>query len=174
MNDLIHYLGSLQVTQGRLAGGPFQVLHWEKQFCRGAFKPGVQTAALSVARGNGKSTLVAGIACAALNGPLAVPRGETLIVASSFGQARIAFEHVLAFLGEGVKNKKVWRLWDSAQVARIEYRPTGAMVQCIGSDPRRAMGHAPTLVLADEPSSWENSKAERMVAALRTAAGQTA
>ena len=101
-----------------------------------------------------------------------VPRGETVIVASSFEQARIAFEHVIAFMGEKLHDKKRWKVWDTAQQARIENRETGARVRCIGSDPRRAHGLAPVLVLADEPAQWPDTTGERMVAALRTAAGK--
>ena len=100
MTDLETYLASLTITQGRRAGEPFHVLPWQRRFIRGAFAPGAGVAALSVGRGNGKTALVAGIACAALEGPLAVPRAETVIVASSFSQATIAFEHVIAFLGD--------------------------------------------------------------------------
>ena len=70
------------------------MLPWQRRFVRSAFTAGVQSAALSVARGNGKTSLLSAIACATLDGPLMVPRGETVIVASSFEQARIAFEHV--------------------------------------------------------------------------------
>ena len=167
---LIAYLSGLRVTQGRRAGEPFRVLPWQARFIRGAFAPGVQAAALSVARGNGKTALLSGIAAATLDGPLAVPRGETVIVASSFEQARIAFEHVLAFMGETIRDKRRWRVWDTAQQARIESLDTGARVRCIGSDPRRAHGLAP--VLADEPAQWPETTGERMVAALRTAAGK--
>ena len=168
---LIAYLGGLTVTQGRLAGEPFRVLPWEARFVRGAFAPGCQSAALSIARGNGKTALLSGIACATLDGPLAVSRGETVIVASSFEQARIAFEHVLAFMGDRLRARS-WRVWDTAQQARIEDRQTGARVRCVGSDPRRAHGLAPVLVLADEPAQWPENTGERMVAALRTAAGK--
>ena len=129
-------------------------------------------AGLSVARGNGKTALLSGIAAATLDGPLAVPRGEAVIVASSFEQARIAFEHVLAFMGETIRDKHRWKVWDTAQQARIEDKLTGARVRCIGSDPRRAHGLAPVLTLADEPSQWPETTGERMVAALRTAAGK--
>ena len=168
---LIDYLGGLTVTQGRLAGEPFRVLPWEGRFIRGAFRPGVHSAALSIARGNGKTALLSGIACATLDGPLAVSRGETVIVASSFEQARIAFEFVLAAMGDRLRGRR-WRVWDTAQQARIEDRQTGARVRCIGSDPRRAHGLAPVLVLADEPAQWPENTGERMVAALRTAAGK--
>ena len=169
-NRLIDYLSGLTVTQGRLAGQALAVLPWQRRFIRGAFRPGVQSAALSVARGNGKTALLSGIAAATLDGPLAVPRGETVIVASSFEQARIAFEHVLAFMDDKLADKGRWKIWDTAQQARIECRDTGARVRCIGSDPRRAHGLAPVLVLADEPAQWPESTGERMVAALRTAA----
>ena len=177
MNDplyraLARYLGGLTVTQGRLAGDPFRVLPWQARFIRGAFAPGIQSAALSVGRGNGKSALLSGIACATLDGPLMVPRGETVIAASSFEQARIAFEHVLAFMGDALRDKGAWKVWDTAQQARIENRRTGARVRCIGSDPRRAHGLAPTLTLADEPAQWPTATGERMVAALRTATGK--
>ena len=170
--DLLAYLSGLTVTQGRLAGQPFEVLPWQRRFVRGAFAPGTQSAALSVGRGNGKTALLSGIAAATLDGPLAVPRGETVIVASSFEQARIAFEHVIAFMGDKLHDKGRWKTWDTAQQGRIEDKVTGARVRVIGSDPRRAHGLAPVLVLADEPAQWPSSTGEKMVAALRTAAGK--
>ena len=166
------HLSGLTITQGRLTGQAFTVLPWQRRFVRGAFGRGVQSAALSVARGNGKTALLSGIGAATLDGPLAVPRGETVIVASSFEQARIAFEHVLAFMGDKLADKGRWKVWDTAQQARIEDRATGARVRCVGSDPRRAHGLAPVLVLADEPAQWPDTTGERMVAALRTAAGK--
>ena len=174
MKALLAYLSGLTVSQGRLAGQTFTVLPWQRRFVHGAFAPGVHAAALSVARGNGKTALLSGIACASLDSPLMVPRGETVIVASSFEQARIAFEHVIAFMGSRIDDKRRWKVWDTAQQARVESRATGARVRCIGSDPRRAHGLAPVLVLADEPAQWPETTGERMVAALRTAAGKQA
>ena len=171
MRELVKYVSDLEITQGRLAGNYFDPLPWQKQFMREAFKPGVATAALSVGRGNGKTALLSGIACATLDGPLMVPRGETLIVASTFEQARIAFEHVVAFMGPRISNP-VWRVWDTAQSGRVENRETGARVRVLGSDPRRAHGLAPCLILADEPAQWDPNKSDRMLAALRTAAGK--
>ena len=171
-NALLDFLSGVTVSQGRLAGQPFTVLPWQARFARGAFCNDTLSAALSVARGNGKTALLSAIACAYLDGPLVVPRGEVVIVASSFEQARIAFEHVVAFLGDKLDDRDRWRVWDTAQQARVEDKLTGARVRCIGSDPRRAHGLAPVLVLADEPAQWPETTGERMVAALRTAAGK--
>ena len=171
---LIEYLGGLTVTQGRKAGRLFDVLPWERRFVRGAFRPDVSEAALSIARGNGKTTLTAGIGAAAVDGPLAVPRGDAVVVASSFEQARICFEHVLAFLSErhDLQDRGRWRVWDTAQQASITNRQNGARLRCLGSDPKRAHGLAPVLVIADEPAQWPGNTADAMVAALRTAAGK--
>ena len=54
----------------------------------------------------------------------------------------------------------------------IEDTRTGAHIVCLGSDPRRAHGKAPTLTLADEPAQWPETTGEAMVAALTTAAGK--
>ena len=148
------------------------MLPWQRDFVAGAFREGVQSAALSVARGNGKTAILSGIAAATLDGPLMVPRGETVIVASSFSQARIAFDHVRAFMVDQLRDRHRWRVQDTAQQASIEDRETGARVKVIGSDPKRAHGLAPVLVLADEPAQWPPSTGERMVAALRTSAGK--
>ena len=169
---LIDYLSELTVTQGRHAGQPFNVLPWQSRFVRGAFAPNVASSAISVERGDGKTTLVAGLGAAALDGPLAFPRGETVLVASSFEQARISFEHILAFMGDKLDNRDRWRAWDTAQQARIEDRKRGVRIRCIGSDPRRAHGLAPVLILADEPAQWPDNTGDRMVAALSTAAGK--
>ena len=169
---LTDYLSELTVTQGRRAGELLSVLPWQRRFVRGAFAPGVGTAALSVARGNGKTVLVAGIACAALDGPLAVPRGETIIVASSFAQACIAFDHVCHFLGDKLRDRKRYRFWQTGQLAKVEDKETGATVRALGSDPKRAHGLAPSLILADEPAQWPNHTGQRMLAALRTSLGK--
>ena len=170
--NLTDYLETLTVSQGRRAGEAFTVLPWQRRFISGAFAPGAGTAALSVARGNGKTTLVAGIAAAALDGPLMVPRGETIIVASSFAQACISFDHVCHFIGDKLRDRKRYRFWQTGQLSRIEDRETGATVRAIGSDPKRAHGLAPSLLLLDEPAQWPNHTGERMLAALRTSLGK--
>ena len=95
---LADYLRGLTVTQGPLAGSPFEVLPWQGDFLRLWNEPG--DLALSVARKNGKTTVLSGIAVATLDGPLAHPRAETVIVAASFSRACIAFRHVRAFMGD--------------------------------------------------------------------------
>ena len=175
--DLIAWLGKLTLSGGDLDGQPFEVWPWEKRFLLGTFsQPG--NAALSIARGNGKSAFVGALAAAVVcpGAPLHGTRREVICVASSFQQARIIFEDVLAYargLGHDLSDRELWRRQDSANMATLEFVKTGARVRCVGSDPRRAHGLRPYLVLADEPAQWESGKSEAMASALRTGLGKT-
>ena len=163
---------------------PWTLLRWERQFLARAFgQP--DDAALSLSRGNGKSALLAAVAAAVADptGPLHAPAAEVVVVASSFEQSRIIFEDCKRILagrfavapGGGITSPKArrwWRVQDSANRALIEFRETGARIRCIGSDPTRAHGLRPALVLADEPAQWPPATSERMLAALRTSMGK--
>ena len=177
---MITYIEGLAAfSQGRYAGKKFTLLPWEKRFIRGAFKADVADAGLSLARGNGKTTFTAAIAAATVDvgGPLVAGRSESIIVASSFEQAMIAFRHVLAFLAptlkkHGVGPKGRYRVQDSANRASITDTKTGAMLRCIGSDPARAHGLAPKLIVLDESAQFPANQVDRMIAALETSRGK--
>jgi len=163
------------MSGGDRDGEPFTVLPWEAKFIRGAFRVR-GPAALSVARGNGKSALVAGIASSVVDpdGPLHGRRREAVVVASSFAQARLIFEDAVAFLRDlhDLGDRRTWRLQDSQNAAVVEHRPSGARVRCIGSDPSRAHGLRPSLAFLDEPAQWGAGTSERMLAAIRTGLGK--
>ena len=172
------YIEGLVVGQGRHAGDLVRLLGWQRRFLAGAFgRDG--DAALSMARGNGKTTFCAAIACAAVDagGPLVAPMGECLLVASSFDQGLIAFRHMLQFLQPsfdrwGVGPGARFRVQDSANRATIQDRHTGALVRVLGSDPRRLHGAAPKLLLLDEVAQWPPERVGPMLAALRTSRGK--
>ena len=172
---LILYLESLVLSGGDHHAEPFEVLSWERRLVRGAF--GSQgDFSVSCARGQGKSAVVAGLACAVADpaGPLHGVRREAVCVASSFQQARVIFEDALRFLREKTGlPKSSWRIQDSANSAMVEHRASGARIRCIGSDPKRAHGLRPSLVLCDEGSQWPPATSEAMLAALRTGLGKT-
>ena len=174
---LVGWLGKLTLSGGDLDGQPFEVWPWEKKFLLGTFGQS-GNAALSIARGNGKSAFVAALAAAVVcpGAPLHGIKREVVCVASSFQQARVIFEDVLSYargLGHDLGDRELWRRQDSQNTATLEYVRSGARVRCIGSDPKRAHGLRQFLVLADEGGQWEQGKAEAMVSALRTGLGKT-
>ena len=172
------YIGGLVVGQGRYFGQPFPLLGWQRRFLRCFDRPG--DAAVSLGRGGGKSTFIAAIGAAAVDvgGPLVVPGASTVVVASSFDQAKEAvFDQVLWFLrptleryGRGPKDR--FRIQDSGNRATIQDRETRASLRVIGAEPKRGHGLQPRLIIADEVSQWEPSSVTRMLAALKTSRGK--
>ena len=168
----------LVYPRGPKAGEKFRLLPWEKKGLRGLFKKSVEQAAVSLARGNGKSTLASalGAACVEPTSPLTSTRFEALVVASSFSQSKEAIFRDVLFhlesLGHDIENRDIWRKADSAQHSRIECRATRASLRCLGSDPKRALGYQPNLVICDEGSAWPGQHSERMYNALSTSLGK--
>lgn len=82
-------LESAPVGDGDLLGQPFRALRRQRRFLRGAFRPGIQRAGVTLGRGNGKSGLASGLALDSIRpaGALHVDGGETIVLASSFAQA---------------------------------------------------------------------------------------
>ena len=62
--------GNLKVPTGPLAGQPFRVPDWQREWIAGALADGKREAGLSVARKNGKSGIIGAVVLAALAGPL--------------------------------------------------------------------------------------------------------
>lgn len=175
---LEEYISGLRIGQGRHAGELFTLLPWERKFLRNAFRqPG--DAALTISRGNGKSTFLAaiGAACVDVDGPLVEPMAECLLVASSFEQGLINFRHLRNFLAPafekyGVGVGKRFRVQDTKNRAEVRDGQTGAIVRVVGSDPRRLHGAAPKILILDEVAQWPHTQVDAMVAALETSRGK--
>ena len=168
---IAYWLGkNLEVTEGPLAGQPFKVLPFQRRFIRGLVAN--PQAALSMGRGNGKTTLAAALAVAAFAGPMSAPRGMVILAAASLRQARIGFHHALWFLRCLGMDKKRLRINDHTQECRIVDKENGNSLMAIGSNPNKAHGHAPVLMVADEPAQWDSNVSARMYAALMTALGK--
>ena len=150
-----------------LALRPFQ-----NRFLKGALAPGIDTAALSIPRGNGKSTLSGYIAlrCLTPGDPLHVPGAEYVLLAASINQAvRGVFKPVRKWLD----NDPAYRIAESANRATITHVPTRTVLRVISSSGKQAMGLVGVpLVIADEPGAWEANGGTLMFDAIQTAQGK--
>ena len=169
---LVRSLESAPVGDGDLLGEPFRVLPFQRRFLRGAFRSGVLRAGFSAARGSGKTGLASALALDSIRpaGALHVDAGETIVVASSFAQAKITFEAVrtsLELLGEDAG----YRILDQQNMAMIQHRESKARLRVAGSDNKRAHGWRFNLALCDEPAQW-GPRGESLAAAIRTALGK--
>ena len=177
-NRLIERVETFPITQGESSyseQGKFKCLPWQRRFLRGVFRPHISTAALSVGRGNGKSTLCALIACAFLTDK-AKYNSDLVIVASSFEQAQIIFRAIIRTLYATYTDeslRKNFRKIDSTNNASIQNRITGLRVKVIGNDADKAHGLQAFIVLADEPAKWPTGGL-KMWNALKTSQGKIA
>ena len=172
IGDLIESLESCPVGDGDLLGQNFRVLPYQRRFIRGAFRPGVIRAGLSLARGGGKSGLASALCLDAIRpgGVLHRPGFEAVLIASSFSQARIVYEAVKTSL-ELMEEDWNFRIRDQQNLADIQHKETKARLRVAGADNRRAHGWRTNLIVCDEPSQWGPS-GEKLAAAIRTSLGK--
>ena len=143
---------------------------FQRRFLAAATAPGIDTAALSMPRGNGKSWLAGYLVARILDpaDPLFRPATESVLCAASIEQARVVFRFAREMLGEDG-----YRFLDSATRAGITHTSTRTRLRVIGSNGKTAMGLVNTpWVIADEPGAWEVKGGELLHDAIEGAKGK--
>ena len=144
---------------------------FQKRFVRRALAPGIDVAALSIPRGNGKSWLAAHLLerCLTPGDDLHVPGSEYLLCAASIEQARLVYRFIRAELQETGEYSFI----DSTTRISITHRRSNTRLRVLSSNGKTAMGivNCPVLV-ADEPGSWEVNGGTLMYDAIITALGK--
>ena len=144
---------------------------FQQRFVKAATAPGIDTAALSLPRGNGKSWLAARIVERVLSpgDTLFRPGTESVLCAASIEQARIVFR----FAREALEPTGLYRFLDSHTRIGIIHRVTNTRLRVIGSNGKTAMGLVGCpWVIADEPGAWETNGGQLVHDAIETAKGK--
>ena len=137
-----------------------QLRIFQKQFVRRGLAPGIDVAALSIPRGNGKSWLAAHLLrrCLTPGDSLHVPGAEYLLCAASIEQARLCYRFIRAELeptGE-------YSFIDSTTRIGINHRSSNTRLRVLSSNSKTAFGIVGCpLLVADEPGSWEIGPSSR-------------
>ena len=144
---------------------------FQKRFIKGALAPGIDTAVLSLPRGNGKTSLAGYLASRILDpdDPLFRPGTESVLLAASIKQARIAFR-VCRDLLDG---KPGYKFLDATNRIAIRHVDTRTRIEVVSSSGKSAMGLLGCpWAICDEPGSWEVNAGALMWDALTTAQGK--
>ena len=144
---------------------------FQKRFVKGALAPGVDLAALSVPRGNGKSWLAAHLLARGLSpgDSLHVAGGEYILCAASLEQARLCFRFVRAEL----EPRGGYTFVDASNRIGIRHTASKAVLRVMSSNAKGAFGIVGTpLLVADEPGAWETIGGTLMNDAIVTALGK--
>ena len=144
---------------------------FQQRFIERATAPGIDTAALSIPRGNGKSWLAGQLVSMVMDpgSRLFVPGTESVLLAASIEQARIVYR----FARDELEGKGGYRFLDSFTRCGITHKATHTSLRIIGSNGKGAMGlvNCPWAI-ADEPGSWETNGGQLMNDAISTAQGK--
>lgn len=175
---VITFLETLPVTAGPLAGTRFAVRPWQREIIEGIYATDdsgrriCRRALISVARGNGKSGLAAGLALAHLLGPEAEARAEVICAARTRDQAAVLFREVEAILLQTpalAARVNIQRF--NKQIEVLHGPGAGGRFAVIAADARSAHGLAPSLVIIDELAQ---ARDRELHDALMTALGKRA
>ena len=146
---------------------------FQRRFVKRALARGIDVAALSIPRGNGKSWLAAHLLtrCLTPGDSLHVAGAEYLLCAASIEQARLVYRFIRAEL----EPKGGYSLIDSTTRIGITHKASNTRLRVLSSNGKTAMGivNCPVLV-ADEPGSWEVVGGTLMFDAIITWASRTA
>ena len=144
---------------------------FQRRFLSAALRSGVDTAALSMARGNGKSWLAAHILarCLTPGDRLYVPGAEYLLCSGSIEQSRLCFR----FVRQELEPRGGYRFLDASTRVGITHPATNTRLRVLSSNGKTAFGIVGTpLLVADEPGSWEVVGGQLMHDAIQTAMGK--
>ena len=144
---------------------------FQRDFVRRALSPRVDTAILSIPRGNGKSWLAAHLLTRALTpgDALHVPAAEFLLCAASIEQARLCFRFIRADL----EPTGHYTFTDASTRIGIRDKRDNTRLRILSSNGKTSMGIVGCpLLVADEPGSWETNGGQLMADAILTAQGK--
>lgn len=149
-----------------------RLLPFHRKWIRKVFAPDIEVAVLSCPRGSAKTWLAAQLAAVALRpgSPLWQQGIEVLAVSGSLEQSRVLLRMVREALAD---REHEYRWLDSGQRLQVTHKTTMTKLRILSSSGKRAMGlEGFSMILADEPGSWEKRGGSLMYDALRTALGK--
>ena len=166
--------GHLLEPQG--GGERFRVLPWQREVLAAYLDAGNQTLALSMARGNGKSSFFAALISAHLvsGSPLATYGWQAILIAASMEQARVMLQQTIEMLGDyPVRDRKTgWRASTQVGMMILGFAPEERDVRIRAANPRALHGAIPSLVLLDEPAQYLRSARETIWQIVQSSCGK--
>lgn len=175
MNDAkkaLDFLATLRIPTGPNAGKPLKLAKFQRDFVRGAMRRDTSIAVLSVGRGNGKSTLSAGIALGALLGKWdEQPYREILLAARTRDQAQVAWQYAVALAGTLPEEDQARLKFKRSP--RLEIELDGEhMLRAVAADGKSVLGTSPTLALMDERGHWRQNQGDALEDAILSGLGK--
>ena len=144
---------------------------FQRTFLQNALRPDIDIAALSIARGNGKSALCGDLLARVLDPADSLFRAgtESVLMSGSIEQCRVIYRFVRAEL----EPRGDYRFLDSATRCAVTHVPTNTRLRVVGSNGKTSFGlvNTPWAVL-DEAGSFEQRGGQMLWDAVVTSLGK--
>jgi len=156
---VIAFIECLTVPEGALQGQPIHLEPFELNWIRDVYREkrgrrSVRRAILSMARKNGKSTLIACIALVHLVGPEAVTNGQIISAGNDTDQAAVVFNLAAKMVRADGELMAMINIVDSTK--RMVCWHNGSVYRAISADAGTKHGMSPTVYIYDELAQAKN------------------
>lgn len=151
-----------RLPKGHGAGELMRLAEFQKEWLRAAYADGVSSAAMQVARGNGKSTLLAAVALHALFCPDVGGAPQVPIVATTVQQAvRSVYGVALSMIAAAPVLEARALVYSAIGAQKVKAPQTGGEMFPVSCDPDGLQGLDPSLAVCDEigfmqVESWDS------------------
>lgn len=157
VDRVVAFLEELPITQGSLAGSTLRIRPWQRAFLEEIYREDtdgvrpVRTAVLSMARKNGKTQLVAGLALCHLLGPEAESRGEVYAAANDRFQSGKTFAEIVAILDAMPELDARVNVTKFRKEVEVLHGPgKGSLFAALSADVAGKHGLSPSFIVYDE------------------------
>lgn len=158
------------IPDGQHVGQPMQLAQFEIDFILALYDrdPPVRRAYLSIARKNGKSTLIACLLLAHLVGPEAQPNSQIVSGARSRDQAALVFDQACKIIRQSQKLSDRIRIIPSGK--RLFGLPRNVEYKALAAEGKTAHGLSPVVAILDEVGQVEGPR-DAFIEAITTSQG---
>lgn len=159
-----------RVPEGKLVGEPLRLEEFQKRFIREVYDnpKGTRRGILSIARKNGKSALIAGLALAHIVGPVARQNAQIVSGAQSRDQAALVFNLAWKMVQLSPELSRLVRVVPSGK--RLIGLAMNTEYRALAAEGKTAHGLSPVVVILDELGQVRGPH-DPFVEALETAQG---
>jgi phage terminase large subunit-like protein len=149
------------LPKGYGSGSPMKLAPFQTEWLRNVLSDGITSAAMTVPRGNGKSTLLAGVALWALFDPDESGAPQVPVVATTINQAVRSVYGVALDMVIKCDELRTRALWHTGIGTQKIFANTGGEMFPISNDPDGLQGLDPSLAVCDEigfmpVESWDS------------------
>ena len=157
-----------RIPEGRDVNKPVRLEDWQKDFIRETYSDGVRRAYLSIARKNGKTTLIAFLVLAHLIGPVKTRNAQIVSGAQSEDQAALIYNTCVKIIRMNPVLEKLCVIRQSPKKIvgnkfNTEYKPLAAKAST-------AFGLSPVVAILDEVGQVKGEQDE-FITAIETSQG---